>query len=388
MADPRWLGLRTVIVHDWLTGTRGGEKVLDAICRLVPDAPVLTLVARPEALTGALAGRRIRTSPIQWLPLATTRYREYLPLFPAAIEQFDLDDAELIISTSHCAAKSVVPTGRAVHACYCHSPMRYAWDQFPAYFGPDRIGAVPSALIRPVMAWLARWDAATSTRVTRFAANSRFVAGRIARYYNREAAVLYPPVETDFFTPDPQDTRASMALPAAPSGFALVVSALVPYKRIDVAIDAAARARRPLVIVGTGPDEARLRAMAGPAVTFLGQVDTDTLRALYRAAAALVLPGEEDFGIAPVEALACGCPVVALARGGATETVDDGVTGRLVATLSGDAFGAALASIDALPSTPASRRARALRFSPDAFAAGFTALINGALETRGAAAAC
>lgn len=386
-ATPRaaapWAGKRTVIVHDWLTGSRGGEKVLEAICRLVPDAPILTLVSRPEALTGALAGRRIRRSIVQYLPFSGTRYREYLPLFPAAIEQFDLDDVDLVISTSHCAAKAVVPTGRAVHFCYCHSPMRYAWDQFPAYFGPERIGALPSAVLRPVLAWLARWDAATAPRVTRFAANSRHVAGRIARYYNRQAAVLHPPVDTDFFTPGPPiHSRGTppRVVDGQTGAFALVVSALVPYKRIDLAIAAAAKAGWPLTIVGSGPDEARLRGTAGADVTFLKNVDAMALRDLYRSAAVLMLPGEEDFGIAPVEALACGCPVVALARGGATETVEHGVTGVLVDALTADAFADALARVGSLPSTPASRRASAERFAAARFDEGFTALVSEMLQ--------
>jgi glycosyltransferase involved in cell wall biosynthesis len=370
-----WAGLRTVIVHDWLTGDRGGEKVLDAICRLIPDAPILTLVHKRGSVPAALAARRIRTSFIQHLPLSSTRYREYLPLFPAAIEQFDLDDVDLVISTSHCAAKAVVPTGRAVHVCYCHSPMRYAWDQFNAYFGPERIGRWPSAVMRPILAWLARWDAATSPRVTRFLANSRYVAGRIGRYYNRQATVLYPPVDTEFFSPGTTEN-------AREAGFALVVSALVPYKRIDIAILAAAEARMPLVIVGTGPDEARLRALGGANVTFLGSVNPEQLRDLYRTAATLVLPGEEDFGIAPVEALACGCPVVALARGGATETVDDGVTGVLVETLTADAFARALVAVRALGGDTSTRRERALRFSAARFSAGFTALVAETLEQR------
>jgi glycosyltransferase involved in cell wall biosynthesis len=373
-----WTGLKTVIVHDWLTGSRGGEKVLEAICRLVPDAPVLTLVSRREALTGALAGRRIRNSFVQYLPFSGTRYREYLPLFPAAIEQFDLDDVDLVISTSHCAAKAVVPTGRARHFCYCHSPMRYAWDQFPSYFGPERVGRPASAVLRPILAWLARWDAATAPRVTRFAANSRYVAGRIARYYNRSAAVLHPPVDTDFFTPGPPND--SRGIQPAHGGFALVVSALVPYKRIDIAIGAAAKAGWPLTIVGTGPDEARLRQMAGPSVTFAGNIDQPALREMYRAAAALILPGEEDFGIAPVEALACGCPVVALARGGATETVEHGVTGILVHVLTADAFGDALSAVGTLPSSTATRRASAERFAAARFDAGFTQLVSEMLQ--------
>src|SRR5581483_592118 len=192
-------------------------------------------------------------------PRAGRLYRQYLPLFPAAIEGFDLDDADLVISTSHCAAKSIVPPARGIHICYCHSPMRYAWDQFDAYFGPARVGRLRSALLRPVLASLARWDRATAGRVHHYVANSRYVAARIARYYNRRASVLYPPVNVGFFTPA-----------AAPrSAYFLVVSALVPYKRLEVAIAAAARLGASLKIVGTGPELARLSAAPGPEVDIL-----------------------------------------------------------------------------------------------------------------------
>lgn len=179
---PKLPASRVVIVHDWLTGMRGGEKVLESICRLVPSADLLTLVHVRGAVSATIERRTVRTSFIQCLPAAATHYRQYLPLFPTAIECFDLDDVDLVVSTSHCAAKAVVPTGRARHVCYCHSPMRYAWDQFEHYFGPDRLGTVGSAAARPVLAWLARWDRRTAPRVDRFVANSAFVAGRISRY--------------------------------------------------------------------------------------------------------------------------------------------------------------------------------------------------------------
>jgi glycosyltransferase involved in cell wall biosynthesis len=197
--------------------------------------------------------------------------------------------------------------------------MRYVWDQFDAYFGAGRIGPIGSGAARHVAAWLARWDRETAKRVTRFVANSRQVEGRIARYYNSHATVVHAPVDTSFFTADS----------GTPDGSFLVVSALVPYKRVDIAIRAAALAGARLKIVGTGPDEARLRAMAGPTVEFLGAQSDEGLREAYRAAQALVLPGEEDFGIAPIESLACGRPVIALDRGGARETIESGVTGRL-----------------------------------------------------------
>jgi Glycosyltransferase Family 4 len=174
-------GRRVVLAHDWLTGMRGGEKVLESLCRLFPGADLVTLVHVKGSVSPLIEARRIRTSIVQRFPLPGTFYRHYLPTFPAAIELFDLDAADLIVSTSHCAAKAVVPTGRALHVCYCHSPMRYAWDQFDAYFGRDRVGVIGNAVLRPVLAWLARWDRATAHRVDQFVANSHYVAGRIAR---------------------------------------------------------------------------------------------------------------------------------------------------------------------------------------------------------------
>ena len=236
--------MTAALVHDWLTGMRGGEKALEVLCELLPDADLLTLVSVPGRVSPTIASHRIRTSLIQRLPLVARLYRHYLPLFPFAIEQFDLDDVDLVVSTSHCAAKAVVPRPGARHLCYCFTPMRYAWDQFDHYFGPDRIGPAASALARPVLAGLARWDRRTSGRVDRYVAISHYVAGRIRRYYNRQSDVVYPPVDTEFFQPDGR----------APEGYLLIVSALVPYKRIDVAIDAARLAGLPLRIVGEGPE--------------------------------------------------------------------------------------------------------------------------------------
>jgi glycosyltransferase involved in cell wall biosynthesis len=378
-ADALLAGRRVVLVHDWLTGTRGGEKVLESLCRLFPAADLITLVHKKGSVSPLIESRKIRTSIVQRLPRPARLYRHYLPVFPTAIELFDLDDADLVISTSHCAAKAVVPTGRAVHLCYCHSPMRYAWDQFEAYFGVARIGRAANAVARPVLAWLARWDRATAPRVDRFLANSRYVAGRIARYYNRRATVLYPPVDTDFFAPGN----------TPPQSYFLVVSALVPYKRVDVAIAAAGKLRAPLKIVGAGPDLDRLRAAAGPTVEFLGQIPDGALRDLYRQAVAVLLPGEEDFGIVPVEAMACGRPVVALGRGGARETVRDGVTGVLVDGEgphdSIDAFADAMALARRTSFDPAAIRAHAEQFGVRRFETGFGAIVR---ETLGAERAC
>jgi glycosyltransferase involved in cell wall biosynthesis len=307
-------------VHDWLTGMRGGEKVLEALCEMLPGADIFTLVHRKGSVSPTIERHPIRTSLVQHLPLARTKYRRYLPLFPLAVEQLNLDCYELVISSSHCAAKSVVVPGRARHLCYCHSPMRYAWDQFDAYFGPARVGRLASRwLYRPMLSRLARWDAATSGRVHRFLANSSHVAARIRRYYNREATVVYPPVDTAFYHP----------ADVAPESHFLIVSALVPYKRIDLAIAACKQIGASLRIIGDGPERKRLTQQAGSHATFVGWLSNEQIRDEYRRAAAVIMPGEEDFGLVPLEAQACGCPSVALARGGALETVKHGETGVL-----------------------------------------------------------
>ena len=375
LAPDRLAGRRVVLVHDWLTGMRGGEKVLESLCRLFPTADLVTLVHARGSASPLIEARRVRTSIAQRLPRATRLYRHYLPLFPTAIELFDLDDADVVISTSHCAAKAVVPTGRAMHVCYCHSPMRYAWDQFESYFGAERVGRGMNLAMRPVMAWLARWDRATASRVDRFVANSHYVAGRIARYYNRRATVLYPPVDTEFFTP--------AARP--PQSYFLVVSALVPYKRIDLALAAAERLQAPLKVVGAGPDLARLRARAGPTVEFTGQLGDEALREAYRGATAVLLTGEEDFGIVPVEAMACGRPVVALGRGGACETVEDGVTGVLVPDGSPAAFADAMWRVTTLELDPAVLRRHAETFGVERFERAFQTILD---ETLAAGRGC
>ena len=353
--------MKVALIHDWLTGMRGGERALLAFCELFPDADLYTLVQVPGATDPIIERRRVRTSMIQSLPFAGRLYRHYLPLFPMAIEQFDLDGYDLVLSTSHCVAKSVVVPGRTRHVCYCLTPMRYAWDQFDAYFGPARVGHIATRIMRPIMAAMARWDRATEGRVHRYLAISQYVARRIALYYNRESTIVFPPVDTTFYTPAPgegdtspasreaatppvdgsvpseRDGRARVEGPALSDpprngveGF-LVVSALVPYKRVELAIEAARVARVPLTIVGDGPERPRLEALADHHSTFLGWRTNEEIRTLYRSAVATILPGEEDFGIVPVESQACGRPVVALGRGGVLDTVIDGETGVLVA---------------------------------------------------------
>src|SRR5438477_4121052 len=314
---------------------RGGERALEVLCERFPDAELFTLVHVPGSVSPTIERLAPHTSFVQRLPFVKTLYRHYLPLFPTAIEQFNFDRFDLVFSVSHCCAKSIVRPGAVPHVCYCLTPMRYAWDQFDAYFGAARLGRPASAVMRRVMARLARWDRDTADRADRYVAISHYVAGRIARYYNREATVVYPPVDTSFFYPNA----------SRPEQYALIVSALVPYKRIDVAIDACRLARVPLKIVGDGPERARLARTATAAqhhVEFLGRVSNEQVRDYYRRAAVVLLPGEEDFGIVPVEAQACGRPVVALGRGGAAETVVANETGLLVDEPTSGAFADAI----------------------------------------------
>ena len=363
--------MRVALVHDWLTGMRGGEKVLEVLCELYPEADLFTLIHRRGTVSPTIERRRITTSFVQRLPFAAQHYRSYLPLFPLAIEALRLDGYDVVISSSSCAAKAVRPPRGARHICYCHSPMRYAWDQFDAYFGPERVGGLRRRLLyQPVLGALARWDATTASRVDRFVANSRHVAGRIRRYYNRRAEIVYPPVDTVFFRPGP---------PQAESHF-LIVSALVPYKRIELAIAASHRLRVPLRIVGDGPERARLERGAPETVRFLGPMSGDALRDEYRRARAVLLPGEEDFGIVPVEAQACGRPVVALARGGALETVIDGETGVLFAEPSPESLAAALERVSSLAVDAGALHRHAERFSRERHAEAMRVIVSDTLE--------
>jgi glycosyltransferase involved in cell wall biosynthesis len=358
--------VKVAFVHDWLTGMRGGEKALDAICAAYPGVDLFTLLHVPGSVSPTIEQRPIHTSLVQHLPLARRFYRQYLPVFPFAVEQFRFDAFDLVLSLSHCVAKSAITPERTRHLCYCFTPMRYAWDQFDAYFGPDRVGPLRRAAIRRVMNRLARWDRETASRANRYLAISQHVAQRIRRYYNREATIVYPPVDTTFYQPDQ----------TPPGDHFLIVSALVPYKRIDLAIGAARRTGARLRVVGDGPDLPRLERLAGPEVEFLGRLTDDEIREEYRRAAAVVLPGEEDFGIVPVEAQACGRPVVALGRGGALETVIDGDTGVHVPEATPEAFAAGFDRVARMTVDSARIRRHAEQFSRDRYVRGLQTAID------------
>ena len=302
--------MQTALVHDWLTGSRGGERCLEALLPLFPDAPVYTLLHHPGSVRPEIEARRICTSPLQNWPVPRQRYRWLLPFFPWAAARLDLRGFDLIVSVSHCAAKGVLPPRGSIHISYCLTPMRYAWDMGGTYWKGSRFpvpAAAGGALLR---AWLRGRDRDSSRRVTHFAAISRFVAGRIRRAYGRSAAVIPPPVDCQRFHPG-----------GRPEGHFLVVSALTPYKRVGDAVAAFRRLKLPLLVVGDGSERSRLQGQAGPRTEFLGRVDEATLQELYATCRALIFPGVEDFGLAPVEAMACGRPVIALGKGGVLETV-------------------------------------------------------------------
>lgn len=361
-------GPHIALVHDWLVSMRGGEKVLEVLCELYPGSTLFTLVHRPGELSPAIERMEIRTSFLQRLPFGTSYYQHLLPLFPAAAASLDLGAFDLVISSSHAAAKAVRVRDGALHVSYCHTPMRYIWDQYDQYFGAGRASLPVRAAMAALRGPLQRWDVRSARRVDRFFANSRTVSERIRRIYGRESDVIHPPVETARF-------RAA----ARDDGYFLAVSALVPYKRIDLAVDACSRSGDRLVVAGSGAEEGRLKARAGPSVTFVGRADDDELRRLYEGCTALLFPGEEDFGIVPVEAMACGKPVIAFGAGGATETVLEGITGLFFAEQTVDSLLAGIGRSRTIAFDAGRIRAHALQFDRELFRERFSRAIA---ETR------
>lgn len=313
---------RVALIHYWMVGMRGGERVLEEMLKLYPDADIFTHVVDLDAISPALAARTITQTRIGTLPGARRHYQKYLGLMPRALEELDLSAYDLVLSSESGPAKGVIARPDATHLCYCHSPMRYIWDHYPAYraglAGP--LGALKRHYFSHLAHRLRQWDVSSASRVDQFVANSRFVATRIHRAYGRDASVVHPPVDLD---------RYALAKTPVPRGYYLFVSELVTYKRADLAVQAFAGLDLPLKVVGQGEEFPRLCAMASPNVEMLGRVED--LTALYQGARALIFPGEEDFGIVPLEAMACGTPVIAYGRGGALDTVRAGVTGMFFA---------------------------------------------------------
>ena len=348
---------RVALAHDWLVGMRGGEFVLDRLARQFGPTELYTLVSNGRPLTEAISACRVITSPLQRLPGASGRLRrQYLPLMPWAVGRLKVAPCDLLISTSSAVMKSIRPPKGTPHLCYCHSPARYIWAQTQEYAtgSGGRWRRIGLGLIGPVFR---RWDRATADRVTMFLANSQHTAERIQRYFGREAQVVYPPVRTDWFTPDPGVQRED---------WLLVVSALEPYKRTELVVRAASHAGLKLKVAGEGSQQKALAGAAGPTVEMLGRVDDQTLRDLYRRAKALVFPQVEDFGLIPVEAQATGCPVIAFAGGGALETVTP-QTGIFFSQHTVEALVEAVAALDEARIDPVQCRRNAERFNEQAF---------------------
>ena len=302
--------MKVALVHDWLTGMRGGEKVLEVFCELFPDAHLYTLLHNKGSLSDIIEDMDIRTSFIQKLPFIRKKYRHLLPIFPTAIERFDLRGYDLVLSSSHCVAKGVITGADTLHICYCFTPMRYIWDLYNLYFSKERAGIITRVATSLVLNYLRKWDVASSKRVNKYVAISRYIAERIKKNYGRDSDLIYPPVDCSYFKPGFTN-----------EGFYLMVSPLAPNKRVDLAVEAFNTIGLPLIVIGSGQEEKKLGGMAGKNIKLMGWQSDEVVREHYVNCKALIFPGVEDFGIVPLEAQACGKPVIAFGEGGALETI-------------------------------------------------------------------
>lgn len=367
--------IKVALVHDWLVGNAGGEKVLAEFHLLFPSAPIYTLILNKERVPPLLSDCLIYTSFLQNMPGALKNHSKYLPLMPYAIEQFDLKGYDLVISSSSCVAKGVIVAPDQLHLCYCHSPARYVWDLHHDYLAHTQLSTFGRNVFKITSHYFRLWDVVASNRVDYFIANSQTTANRIQKYYHRDSIIINPPVDTDFFKP--------AGSPSA--GHFLMVGRIVPYKRFDLAVRAFAHYGASLNIVGTGPGLARLKQEATSNIEFFGELNDNEVLALYQSCRALIFPGHEDFGIVPVEAMACGKPVIAYGYGGAAETVVDGVTGVLFYEQSIDALLAAIKRFKELDEAnafdPDIIRAHALQFGRKRFREQIKSFIAQFLET-------
>ena len=355
---------KVAVVHDWLTGMRGGEAVLEAILDALPNAELFTLFHFKGSVSPLIESRRIHTSWLQPVAKRMRDYRKLLPFFPSAVRQWDFRGFDLIVSSSHCVVKGVRARGKP-HLCYCHTPMRYIWDRFDDYFPRSR--PVARAVAAPIAARLRRWDASTSSEVTKFVANSTFVKDRIGRFYNREAGVIHPFVDDVFLRAPMERERGD---------YHVVVSALVPYKQVDLAIEAIEGSGRKLVVIGGGPLLEKLRARTSPNVQLLGSVERSRIVSVVGRARSLILPGVEDFGITPLEAMALGTPVVALGTGGVLDSVLPGRTGIFFDTPSVESLRRAIDGVESQEWDRDVLRQHAATFSRERFIRQFNAVLG------------
>jgi glycosyltransferase involved in cell wall biosynthesis len=360
---------RVGIVHDWLPVYAGAERVLEQMLHVFPESALYSLIDFiPEEQRGFLQGRPVETSFIQRLPFARRHYRHYLPLAPMAIEQFDLSRHDVVVSSSYAVAKGVLTRPDQLHVSYVHSPIRYAWDLYHEYMDRGRIGWLRGLVARMVLHYMRLYDVSTAPRVDLFVANSQHVARRIWKTYRRRARVIYPPVDVDRFTMHPTKDN-----------FYLTMSRLVPYKRIDLIVKAFSEMPdKELVVIGDGPESAALERLAGPNVTLLGYQPDDAVTYYLERARAFVFAAEEDFGIVPVEAQACGTPVIAYGRGGAQETIVPGTTGVFFPEQTVEHLKAAVAEFENVRTRfdPSVIRAQAERFAVPVFRNAFSHLVH------------
>lgn len=360
--------MKVAIVHYWFVGMRGGEKVIEALCELFPEADIFTHVYVPEAVSPIIRRHRVTTSLISRLPYPAKLYKSYLPLMPLALEELDLRGYDLVISSESGPAKGVLPPAGATHVCYCHSPMRYVWNMYHDY--RERVSLPKRLLMTPLLHYVRNWDAASAARVDHFAANSQTVAERIRTYWRRDAQVIFPPVDLASFQP---------VAPSELGDFHLMAGELVRYKRPDLAVEAFNRTGRRLVVIGGGEMLDELKAMSGPSVSILGPQPFSVLKDHYARCRGLIFPGEEDFGMVPVEAMASGRPVIAFGRGGATETVTEGVTGTFFAEQTVDALLDAIDRCETAGLDPQDAVERSKAFGKDVFKASMSALVSSAM---------
>ena len=349
--------MKVALVHDYLNQMGGAERVVLALHELFPDAPLYTSIYDPKRVDPAFQKIDVRTSFMQKLPFVTKHHQPYLPLYPFAMENLDLRGYDLVLSSSSAFGKGVITRPETIHICYCHTPMRWCWNYYE-YVEREQIGKIARKVLPLFITGLRIWDQTSAMRVDHFIANSPVVAERISKYYRRDAIVIPPPVEASRFTFDPS---------AQPEDYFLIVSRFLPYKRIDLAISACNALQLPLVIIGSGRYERELRKLAGPTIRFLGRLsDTEVLH-YYAHCRALLLPGEEDFGITPLEAQASGRPVIAYGAGGALTSVIDGVTGAFFNAQTVESLTAVLAALDERKYEPETIRNHALEFAKPQF---------------------
>lgn len=363
--------MKIALVHDYLNQYGGAERVLDAIHDVYPSAPVYVSIYAPDMVPGHYREWDIRTSFMQRLPGVAKRHQLYLPVFPFAVESYDLSGYDVVLSSSSAFAKGIITDIDTTHICYCHNPMRFAWN-YHDYIKGERVGRKVQAVLPLVLNYVRLWDEVSARRVDAYIANSRMVARRIQKRYGRTATVINPPVDTAHYRPDP-DSRGD---------YFLIVSRLIPYKRVDLAIEAFNRLGLPLKVVGAGRQEAELRGMAKGNVQFLGKMQDAELKQLYAGCKAFIFPGMEDFGITPLEAQASGRPVIAYGAGGALETVVPGVTGEFFKEQTAASLAEVVSRFNASDYDPAAIRRHAETFDKEVFKRRIAEFVRGQLESR------